>query len=441
MNHWMPALVAGLLLLPLPLAAEDLVAVYNLAHTNDPKYRASEFNYLAGREKLPQARATLLPTISARAGRNRSDTETTTDAFIPGRPSGRFEFSSSDYSLNLSQPVYNGVVFAGLKQAKAEVRRAEAEYAAAGQELFLRVAEVYFGVLAAQDSVEFARAEQAAIRRQLQTADARLKVGLATITDVHDARARYEIAGAEAIRAENNLQDKREALREVTGRGIEALARLGDFPPIKPEPAEIQQWVVQSLAENHTLRARREGVESAREEVKRLQSGHFPTLDIVGSRSRNDSDGSVTGTGIRSDNTVVGLELNVPIFQGGLVSARTQEAAHRYDAAQQDLEAARRATERATRAAYHGVESGAARVTALTQAVVASDSALAAKTEGFAAGIGTNLDVLDASRDLYRAKRDLAAARYDYLLNGLRLKQAAGTLSETDLAQINGWLQ
>lgn len=441
-THWMPALVAGLLLLPLPLAAEDLVAVYNLAHANDPKFRAAESSYLAGREKLPQARATLLPTINARAGRDRNDTETTTDAFIPGRPSGRFQYSSSDYSLNLSQPVYNGVVFAGLKQAKAEVRRAEAEYAAAGQELMLRVAEAYFGVLAAQDGVDFAQAEQAAIRRQLQTADARLKVGLATITDVHDARARFEIAGAEAILAENKLQDKREALREVSGRTFEALTPVApDMPLITPEPADMQEWVEKSLAQNYALLARREGVESSREEVKRIQAGHYPTLDIVGTRSRNDAEGSVTGTGIRSDNTVVGLELNVPLFQGGLVNARTREAAHRYDAAQQELEAARRATERTARAAYLGVESGAARVTALTQAVVASESALAAKTEGFAAGIGTNLDVLDASRDLYRAKRDLAAARYDYLLNGLRLKQAAGTLSETDLAQINGWLQ
>ncbi|MCR4300762.1 MAG: TolC family protein, partial [Sulfuricaulis sp.] len=305
-TRWWPALVAGLLLLPRALAAEDLVAVYNLAHANDPKYRAAEYNYLAGKEKLPQARATLMPTINARAARDRNDTETVTDGFIPGRPSGRFNFSSTDYSLNVSQPVYNGVVFAGLKQAKAEVRRAEAEYAAAGQELVLRVAEAYFGVLAAQDSVEFAQAEQAAIRRQLQTADARLKVGLATITDVHDARARFEIARAEAISAENNLQDKREALREVTGRAVESLARLGEFPPINPEPANLQPWVEKALAENHTLRAKREGVDSAREEVKRLQAGHYPTLDIVGSRSRNDAEGSVTGTGLRSDNTVVG---------------------------------------------------------------------------------------------------------------------------------------
>jgi outer membrane protein len=199
--------------------------------------------------------------------------------------------------------------------------------------------------------------------------------------------------------------------------------------------------VEQSVAQNYSLLAKRESAESAREEVKRLQAGHYPTLDLVGTRTRNDADGSVTGTGIRSDNTVVGLQLNVPLYQGGLVSARAEEAAHRFDAAQQELEASRRQIERTTRAAYLGVAGGAAKVTALLQAVTASESALAAKTEGFAAGVNTNLEVLDASRDLFRAKRDLAGARYDYLLNLLRLKQAAGTLSENDLAQINGWLQ
>lgn len=438
LSLWMSALT----LAPVPSPAENLIDIFNLARQSDPKFRAAESLYLAGKEKLPQARGALMPTINARAARDRNEAETGTDAFIPGRPSGRFEYSSSDYTLSLSQPVYNGVIFSGLKQAKAEVRRAEAEYNAAGQDLILRVAEAYFGVLSAQDSLELAQAEQTAIRRQLETADARLKVGLATITDVHDARARFEIAAAEAIAAENKLRDQHEALREVTGRAIDTLAPVGPaMPLLTPEPADAQQWVDKSVAQNYSLLARREAAESLREETKRLRAGHYPTLDLVGRRNRNDADGGVTGTGLRSDNTVVGLELNVPIFQGGLVSSRTQEAAHRFDAAQQDFEAARRATERAARAAYLGVESGAARVTALTQAVVASESALNAKTESFGAGIGTNLDVLDASRDLFRAKRDLAQARYDYLLNLLRLKQAAGTLSETDLAQINGWLQ
>jgi outer membrane protein len=213
------------------------------------------------------------------------------------------------------------------------------------------------------------------------------------------------------------------------------------MPLITPEPADINQWAEKSLTQNFSLLAKRAAAESSSEEIKRQRAGHYPTLDLVGTRSRNDDDGSVTGPGIRTDSTVVGLQLNVPLFQGGLVSSRTEEAAHRYGAAQQDFEATRRATERQARASYLGVTGGAAKVMALTQAIVASESALDAKTQGFAAGINTNLDVLDATRDLYRAKRDLSSARYDYLLNILRLKQAAGTLGESDVVQINGWLQ
>ena len=439
---YLSALAAGLFFLTPDARAEDLMAVYRLAHDNDPKFRAAQSVYLAECEKLPQARAGLMPTLNARASRDRNNNETVTDSFIPGRPSARFEYSSSEYSLSLSQPVYNAAVFAGFSQAKAQVRRAEAEYAAAGQDLILRVARAYLELLLAQDSLEFTRAEKTSIQRQRESAEARLKVGLATITDVHDAKARFEIAAAQEIEAENGLQDKREALRELTGRPPGSPARVGvNMPLITPEPADINQWVEKSLTQNYSLLAKREAADGAREEIRRQRAGHYPTLDLVGTRTRNDADGSVTGPGIRADNTVVGLQLNVPLFQGGLVGSRTEEAAHRYDAARQEFEATRRATERTARASYLGMAGGAAKVTALTQAVVAGESALNAKTEGFAAGVNTNIDVLDASRDLYRAKRDLSSARYDYLLNLLRLKQAAGTLGENDLAQINGWLQ
>lgn len=437
-----PVLTVGLLFLTLGVHAEDLIAVYKLARENDPKFRAAQSVYLAERERLPQARAGLMPTISARAERDRNNNQTVTDSFIIGRPSARFDYSSSEYSLRLSQPVYNAAVFSGVSQAKAEIRRAEAEYAAAGQDLILRVAQAYLEALLAQDSLEFSRTEKLAIQRQRDSAEARLKVGLATVTDVHDARARFEIAAAQETEAENALQDKYQALRELTGRSPGPLARIGaGIAHVAPEPADINQWVEKSLAQNYPLLARRAAAESAGEEIKRQRAGHYPTLDLVGTRTRDDADGSISGPGIRADSTVVGLQLNVPLFQGGLVSSRTEEAVHRYDATQQELEAARRAAERQARASYLGVVGGVARVTALTQAVVAGESALEAKTRGFAAGINSNLDVLDATRDLYRAKRDLSSARFDYLLSLLRLKQVAGTLGEDDVMQVNGWLQ
>lgn len=441
-HRWIQALIAGWFFLPVVLRAEDLLAVYNLARANDPKFSAAQSVYLAEREKLPQARAALMPTLSVSAERDRNNYETITDSFIISRPSAQFEYSSSEYSLKLSQPVYNAAVFSGFSQAKAEVRRAEAEYAAAGQDLILRVAQAYLDVLLAEDSLEFTRTEKASIQRQLESAEARLKVGLATITDVHDAKARFEIAASQETEVENDLQDKREALRELTGRSSELLARVSsNVPLIVPEPADINQWVEKSLTQNYLILAKRAAAESSGEEIKRQRAGHYPTLDLVGTRTRNDDEGSITGPGIRTDSTIVGFQLNVPLFQGGLVSSRTEEAAHRYNAAQQDFEATRRATEREARASYLGVTGGTVKITALTQAVMASESALEAKTQGFAAGINTNLDVLDATRDLYRAKRDLSSARNNYLLNMLRLEQSAGTLSENDLAQVNEWLQ
>lgn len=436
------ALVAGLIFLLPEAYADDFLTVYNLARANDPKFSAAQSVYMAEREKLPQARAGFMPTLSARAERNRNNHETITDSFIISRPSAQFEYSSTEYSLRLSQPVYNAVVFSGFSQAKAEVRRAEAEYAAAGQDLILRVAQAYLDVLLAEDNLEFTRTEKASIQRQLESAEARLKVGLATITDVHDAKARFEVAVSQETEAENALQDKREALHELTGRPPEMLASVNNnMPLIAPDPSDINQWTEKSLAQNFSLLAKRAAAESSNEEIKRQRAGHYPTLDLVGTRIRNDDDGSITGPGIRADSTILGLQLNVPLFQGGIVSSRTEEAVHRRDAAQQEFEAVRRATEREARASYLGVVGGAAKVTALSQAVMAGESALEAKIQGFAVGVNTNLDVLDATRDLYRAKRDLSSARYDYLLNLLRLKQAAGILGENDILQINGWLQ
>ena len=438
----MIGMAAGLVLLLPAAQADDLLTVYRRAQENDPTYRAAGANYQAARQKLPQARASLLPTLSAQADKTRNDNEVVTDAGIVSRPAGRAVFDSTSYTLSLTQPVYNSAIFAGLRQAKAEVRRAEADYAAAKQDLMTRVAEVYFGVLAAEDNLAMARAEKKAIARQLEVAQGRLDVGLATITDVHDARARFELAEAQAIEAANDLEDQRQALHELTGQSMVALSKLREnMPLITPDPPDIDQWVKTALAQNLALRAQHESTKIAREEVKRQRAGHMPTLDIVGSRSRTDADASITGPGVRRDSTAVGLELQVPIFQGGLVSALTTEAKHRYTAAQQELEAQRRATVRATRAAYLGVSSGSAKIGALRQAVIASESALEAKVEGFEAGINTNLDVLDAQRDLFRAKRDYLASRYDYVLNLLRLKQAAGILSEQDLVQANSWLE
>jgi len=431
------------LLLSWPSAqAEDLLEAYQLALTSDPRYRAAEFTYLADKQNLQQARAVLRPTINATADRSRIDIETETDTGIVSRPAGDADINRTVFELTLTQPIYNRALFAGLRQARAEVRRADAQFAAARQDLIIRVAEAYFGLLATLDNVELAGAEKAANARQLEVAEGRLSVGLATITDVHDARARFQLARAQEIEAINEVRDRRQALREITGRVIRTIATVDRKAPlVEPDPPDLNKWVETALTQDPALIAASETASIAREEVKRQRAEHWPTLDLVGSLSDTDEDESIPGPGIEIERTEIGLQLSVPIYQGGLITSLTKEAAHRYNAAQQDLEAQRRLTERAARAAFLGVTSGVTRIEALRQAVIASESASEAKTEGFEAGINTNLDVLDAQRDLFRARRDLLVASYTYILNLLRLKRAAGIVNKNDLALINRWLR
>ena len=431
------------LLLSWPSAqAEDLLEAYQLALTSDPRYRAAEFTYLADKQNLQQARAVLRPTINATADRSRIDIETETDTGIVSRPAGDADINRTVFELTLTQPIYNRALFAGLRQARAEVRRADAQFAAARQDLIIRVAEAYFGLLATLDNVELAGAEKAANARQLEVAEGRLSVGLATITDVHDARARFQLARAQEIEAINEVRDRRQALREITGRVVKTIATVDRKAPlVEPDPPNLNKWVETALTQDPALIAASETASITREEVKRQRAGHWPKLDLVGSLRDTDEDESIPGPGIEIERTEIGLQLSVPIYQGGLITSLTKEAAYRYNAAQQDLEAQRRLTERTARAAFLGVTSGVTRIEALRQAVIASESASEAKTEGFEAGINTNLDVLDAQRDLFRARRDLLVASYTYILNLLRLKRAAGIVNKNDLALINRWLR
>jgi outer membrane protein len=425
------------------LPAQNLVDMYQLAIDRDPVYRAAQANYRANKQTLTQARGALLPTIDATASKNKIDAKRKASLGSVSQPAGRAKYNRDEYTLTITQPIFNGAIFSGLKQAKAEVRRAEAEYVAAQQDLIARLAEAYFGVLSARDNLELALAERAAIAQQLAGAKGRLSVGLATITDVHDARARHQLAEAQVIEAQNKLADSRQALREITGISPAKLNKIGqNMPLIKPEPNNIKKWIEKANTQNMALMAQREAVVIAKQDVKIRRAGHIPTLNLVGTRNRSNSDGSltVTGSGIESTNTIISLELNIPIFRGGRTSSETRQAIHRLEAARQQLTAVERGTERQIRSAFMEVSSGTLRINALKQAVVANESALKAKRLGFRAGIRTNLDVLDAQRNLFRAKRDYSDARYSYILNLLKLKQSTGTLGADDLRKINRWL-
>ena len=439
-------LIIGLLV-PVMSRAEDLVAIYQQAEVSDPQFKGVEAAHQATLEALPQARAGLLPqiSISSNVAQNFQDFTREVTVLDPnvGGPtaggSGDADFLTYGYTLSITQPIYRHDRFVQLKQADSRIRQAEAEVGAARQDLMIRVAERYFEVLAAQDSLEFAQAEKKALERQLEQAKQRFEVGLIAITDVQEAQAGHDQAVAQAIQAANQLDNAREALREVTSAYPGELSKLREtIPLVAPEPPDIEQWTQKALQQNLNIFSARFAAETSRQEIERQRSGHLPTLDLVGSHGLRSS-GSFD-IDLQTEDSIIGLELNVPIYEGGAVNSRTREAHHLHQQSMEQLEQTRRAAHRQTREAYLGVITGISRVKALRQAVVSSQTAVQATEAGFEVGTRTAVDVVATEREFFRAKRDYARARYDYTLSTLRLKQATGVLSLEDLTIVNGWL-
>lgn len=430
-----------LFLLPFLARGESLIEAYKLARQSDPKFKSAQFESKASGTAVDQARAGFLPSAKFEV----DNIETRQRILSSNNPifgAGVTNFPTYSQTLSVSQPIFRKDVIERFVQAKAVVRQAELSVLAAEQELQLRTTAAYLSVLAAADGLALASAERQAVGKALDLARERLRMGLGTITNQHDAMARHAVTQAREIEAQNKLRDARQGLREITGKLIENVQSLrGEFPLETPEPAVIERWIDAALEQNLSLRARREAVEVARQEVERQRAGHFPSLNLLLSHNRRDAGSTLFGGGSNVETTDLTLRLNVPLFEGGLTSAATQEAAFRFQKSQEDLEVERRAVERATRVAFEGTLSGVSLVRAIKQSVVSQESALEAKEQGYKSGLFTLLPVLDAQRDLSLAKRDYAQARYDYLLNRLKLKQAAGTLSETDLESIGAALQ
>jgi len=414
--------------------ADDLVSVFQLAVDSDPEYQAALDAHSAALEILPQSRAALLPNIglSGDVSRNRFD------------PRGNEDTSYSTnqiYSVGLRQPIYQRERFIQLEQADSRIAQADAELVAARQDLILRTATRYFLVLGGQDNLEFVQADKQAIARTLEQAKQQFAVGLSAITDTLEAQARYDIAVSEEINAEKLLADTKEALRELTGELPVSLEILKtEIPLLSPEPSNQDEWVSAAVDQNPLVLAARAATTTAKQEIQVQNSGHYPTLDMIADYSYRDTQfGGFTP--LERNDSAIGLELNLPLYQGGLVSSQTRQSRYLYNQAQEEQKKQRRATERQTRNNYRGVISGISKVEALQHAVLSNEKAVEAAQTGFDVGTRAIVDVLDAQRELLRARRDYARSRYDYLLDTLRLKQAAGILSETDLQQINEWLE
>ena len=412
-----------------PVGAEDLLQVYHQSMESDPALKAAAASRQASQEAKPQARALLLPSVGVTASRGH--------AFgVVGVPSSSYSSNTHSYAIGLTQPVYNRASQVQQRLAEETIKQADADFSNAQNDLILRVAQGYFGVLAAIDNLTFATAEKNAFARQLEQANRRFEVGLATITDVYDAQARFDGAVSSEIDAINKLANARELLRQLTGQDYAQLNLLSERMPLAlPNPKDPEQWVRMALDNNLTLQSAGFGVEQARENIRLQKAGHYPSLDLNASRA--DVDTTFSSHVISSE---VSLQVTVPLYTGGAVSSRSRQAAYNYEASRQNLENLQRDTVRTVRNAYRGQETSISQIKALDQTRVSTRSALEATQAGYEVGTRTIVDVLNAERNVYLAEREYAAARYSYIANFLVLKQAAGQLSEEDMVEINGWL-
>lgn len=424
-----------------PALGTNLIEVYQQAHTNDPKYRAAQADTRANGTVLRQAQAGFLPVVKLDMERSRTQ-QKIISSNNPVFGAGETTFSTTNSTLSITQPIFRKDVIDRLAQAKGIVRQAELTLLVAEQDLMMRTTTAYLLVLAATDGLALATAERESLVHARDLAQEKLKNGLGTITSQHEANARLAVTRAREIEAENKLLDAKQGLREITGADAQGFQTVRkDFVLAPPQQAGRDLWERAALDQNLALQARREAVFIAQQEVKRQDALHYPSVDLVLSHNRRDAGSTLFGGGSNVATSDVMLRLNVPLYSGGLQSAVVRESVFRLQKVEEELEQDRRAVERAARGAYQGVISGISLVRALEQSVVSADSVLEAKNTGFTSGIQTMLAVLDAQRDLYAVRRDLAQARYDYLLNVLRLKQATGTLSEHDLVLINAALQ
>ncbi len=454
-KHLPLIMLAATIALPGAANSEDLLEIYQQALRSDPLLREAEANRLATREGQPQAIGALLPQLDANANFRDSESDgVITTQFRAETALRTFDDEEDGWSwdVTLRQTLFRWDQFAELKKASREVAQAEVDYAAAEQDLITRVATAYFNVLAAQDTLASEQAAKEAIGRQLEQAQKRFEVGLIAITDVQEAQAGFDEAVAAEIVAKRSLANQRELLREVTGQYTEELAtpRVG-FPLLAPVPEIESEWVEQAKMQNPELLSAELGAEIAKREVDIARSGHLPTVDLVATYTEQDVTGSSTTpdmmgvlntapTGRDISDTTLSVQFAVPLFAGGATKSRVKQAAYRSRAARETLERVVRETERETRDAYLGVISEISRVKALKQALESARTALQATEAGFEVGTRTTVDVLDARRALFLAETNYARSRYDYIINVLLLKQAAGTLSEADLVEVNGWL-
>lgn len=421
--------------------AADLIQVYQQALANDATYASARASAAAGRERITQGRAGLLPSVNVTGDITKSNNDFTSFNNDPALGGGT-NLRTNEIQVTLQQPLFRWDRWETYQQSKLAQAISEAQFAQAQQDLITRVAQAYFDVLAAQDTLESTRAQKVAVTEQLASAKRNFEVGTQTITDTHEAQAAYDLVVSQEIAAVNDLETKKTALQAIIGTAPSTLATLRTGVTLTaPQPINVDQWVSAAENQNYAVAVAQLQLESAKRDISKNRAGHLPTLDLVASSLHRDVNGQLERTSGKTNSNSIGIQYSIPIFSGFAVTSKVRESIALEDKARNDLEANRRNAALVARQSFLGVNSGLAQVKALEAAEVSSNSALESNKLGYQVGVRINIDVLNAQRQLYQTRTDLARARYNTILAGLKLKAAAGSLREEDLQPINALLQ
>ncbi len=424
----------------------DLMAVYRDAVAYDAQFAAARAALEAGREKLPQGRAGLLPNVGLTG--STVWTESDTKLRDPRFASRDSQYNTNGFTLSLTQPLFRWQNWVAYNQSELAVVQAEAQFSLAKQDLIIRTVVAYFDVLVAQDVLATTQAQKVSIAEQLESAKRNFEVGTATITDSQEAQSRYDLAIAQEIAAQNDLNVKRQVLRTVIGKEPEGLKPVKTGVRLAiPQPADIEKWAEMAETGSNAVQISQAQYEIAAREIEKQRAGHYPTVDMVATRSRSSfsetpatAAGIGLNTGSDTNTNTIGLQLSIPIFSGGATSSKTREAVALKEKAAADLETARRTAALNARQGYLGVTSGMAQVRAFEAALISSQSSVDSNKLGYEVGVRINIDVLNAQSQLYDTRQKLVKARMDTLIALLRLKAAAGSLSDEDVVAINALL-
>lgn len=440
----------------------DLMTVYQRALQNDPQLREAEATRLAALESKPQALSAMLPQLNGNGlvtkERDTGSSNISESVTVPGGTNflesfpftGHTDTNNHKWGVDLKQNIFRWENWVALQRADAQVAQAEADYQAAQQDLMSRVAQRYFDVLSAEDDLDAQKGALLSVSRQLDQAEKRFVVGLIAVTDVQEARASHDTSAAAVIESKRQVASAQELLREITGELFDALARpIEPFELANPDPISEQRWVDMALAQNLSLVSSRLAADIARDNVSAARGGHYPSLDLVASGYKvtsngtsTNSDGSPYGSStLDQRQRSIGIQLTFPLYSGGMVSSQVRQATYQQRAAKERVERVARQTEYDARNSYLGVLSEISRVKALRRALESNTTALAATEAGYDAGTRTAVDVVESRRLWIRAQTDYSRSRYDYMVNRVKLEQAAGILSAQSLNQLNGLLK